>query len=174
MHICMYVTTYLYVFQCNIHASYSAGRCALAARLLRACCAFAVRLLCGRHTFAARSLHCTSRRAVVERSPRGQRMHMRRHFANFIRISSITVAGCNKRASVAHCRLNWCLCIVDCQWFMSKLPSRAGAAMGNRTIPVEEVTLHTANKELKCIQKKTPQESGRTQFSKVDERQVEY
>ena len=93
--------------------------CALAARLLRACCAFAARLLCGRHTFAARSLHCTSRRAVVERSPRGQRMHMRRHFANFIRISSITVAGCNKRASVAHCRLNWCLGIVDCQWFMS-------------------------------------------------------
>ena len=93
--------------------------CALAARLLRACCAFAVRSLCGRHTFAARSLHCTSRRAVVERSPRGQRMHMRRHFAHFIRISSITVAGCNKRAFVAHCRLNWCLGIVDCQWFMS-------------------------------------------------------
>ena len=97
--------------------------CALAARLLRACCALAVRLQCCRHTFAARSLHCTTRRAVVERSPRGQRMHMRRHFANFIRISLITVlvAGCNKRASVAHCRLNWCQClgIVDCQWFMS-------------------------------------------------------
>ena len=110
LHICMY-----------FNATYMLHTALVAARLLRACCALAARLLCVCSAVATRSPrgHCTSRRAVVERSPRGQRMHMRRHFANFIRISSITVAGCNKRASVAHCRLNWCLGIVDCQWFMS-------------------------------------------------------
>ena len=122
-------SAYLYVCDCISVCISMQHTCFIQRWSLRACCALAVRLQCGRHTFAARSLDCTSRRAVVERSPRGQRMHMCRHFANFIRIGSITVAGCNKRASVAHCRLNWCLGIVDCQWFMSHLPSRAGAVM---------------------------------------------
>ena len=116
-------SAYLYVCDCISVCISMQHTCFIQRWSLRACCALAARLLCVCSAVATSSPrgHCTSRRAVVERSPRGQRMHMRRHFANFIRISSITVAGCNKRASVAHCRLNWCQClgIVDCQWFMS-------------------------------------------------------
>ncbi len=176
IHMCIYICTGYNA----MHISYAQCKCDHCDMHIAISVCLLCFLLCICSTVAWRSsdcrravtTHCTSGSTVVARLPRWQHTHMHRQFANFIRISPIAVAGWNKRVSVASCRLNRCLSTVDCKWFMGWLPLRARAAMGIRTIPVEEVTPHcphTANKELKCIQKEnTTSNQERTQFSKVD------
>jgi hypothetical protein len=84
MHMYMYVPVFVVLNTCT-YAFLKAGH--IAARLLRACCAFAARSLHRdfRRTVTARS---ESPRAVAARSPRGQRVRMRRQIDDFIQIRS--------------------------------------------------------------------------------------
>ncbi len=147
MHSFMYVT----VFSCSIHTDKHVHICMnfnstcklhttpVAVRLLRVCGAVtgAVRWRRGRCTFArfnfaARAAQTLGRSAISFGPGPLDRI--------------VAAAGCNRAqvwTDAAMSRGDW-------PWLLSR---RGGAAMGNRIIPVEVVTLHNTNQEPKCILK---------------------